>query len=67
VKKYLATSITTGVGASASGGRVAVGGEANSESYFVLKQNTAYLIRATSRADNNALAIIMDWYEEWND
>ena len=52
------------VGASASGGRVAAGGEAASNSYFILKKNTAYLVQATSRADANALAIIMDWYEQ---
>jgi hypothetical protein len=54
------------VGAAASGGRVAVGGEANSRAEFILKQNTAYLIRATSRADGNALSIILDWYEHTN-
>jgi hypothetical protein len=51
------------VGAAASGGRVAAGGEATNNSYFILKQNTAYLVRATSRADGNALSIILDWHE----
>ena len=51
------------IGAAATGGRVAAGGEAASVSYFILKQNTAYLVKATSRAESNALAIIMDWYE----
>ena len=54
------------VGAAATGGRVAVGGEATSNAEFILKQNTAYLVRATSRADGNALAIILDWYEHTN-
>ena len=54
-------------GASASGGRVAVGGAAESREEFILKQNTAYLIQATSRADGNALSIIMSWYEHTNE
>ena len=50
-------------GATASGGRVSVGGGANSRGEFILKQNTAYLIKNTSRADGNALSIIIDGYE----
>jgi len=59
-------ALTEYFGSAASGGRVAVGGEANSRAEFILEQNTAYLIRATSRADGNALSIVMDWYEHTN-
>lgn len=55
--------LTQYFGAAASGGRVAQGGSAQSRGEFVLKQNTAYLIRCTSRADGNALSIVLDWYE----
>lgn len=56
-------TLTQYIGASAVGGRVAEGGGASSRHEFILKQNTAYLLRATSRADGNALSIILDWYE----
>jgi hypothetical protein len=58
-----AAGLTEYVGAASVSGRVAGGGEATSRAEFVLKQNTAYLLRATSRADGNALSIILDWYE----
>lgn len=50
-------------GASSQSGLVSEGGGAGGRHEFILKQNTAYLIRATSRADGNALTIILDWYE----
>jgi len=60
-------SMTQYVGATASGGRVAVGGATGSErEEFILKQNTAYLIRGTSRADGNAISIALSWYEHTN-
>jgi len=58
-----AASLTQYVGASAVGGRVSVGGSAASRNEFILDQNNDYLIRATSRADGNAMSIILDWYE----
>jgi len=58
-----AAGLTQYIGAAATGGRVSEGGGASSRHEFILKQNTAYLIRATSRADGNALSIILDWYE----
>lgn len=58
-----AAGLTQYFGATASGGRVAVGGGASSRAEIILKQNTAYLIRATSAADGNRMAIILDWYE----
>ena len=51
------------IGASATGGRVAVGGGAGGRNEFILDQNSSYLIRAVSRADNNSMSIILDWYE----
>jgi len=56
-------ALTQYIGATSLGGRVEEGGGASSRHEFILKQNTAYLIRATSRADGNALSIILDWYE----
>jgi len=55
--------LTQYVGAAAVGGRVAEGGSTGSRNEFILKQNEDYLIRVTSRADSNALSIILDWYE----
>lgn len=55
------------IGAAASPGKASVGGEpAGGRSEFDLKQNTTYLIKATSRTDNNAISIILDWYEHAN-
>ena len=58
-----AAALTQYFGASATGGRVAQGGSVNTRAEFILKQNTAYLLRCTSRADGNAVSIILDWYE----
>ncbi len=52
------------IGASTSGGRSDTGGAAQGE--LILKQNTAYLLRVTSRANSNALAIILDYSEHIN-
>lgn len=54
------------IGATATGGRVNEGGSSNSRHEFILAQNTAYYILATSRADSNAISIILDWYEHTN-
>jgi len=51
------------IGAAATGGRVAVGGGTGSRGEFILAQNSTYLINVTSRADGNAVSIILDWYE----
>jgi len=50
-------------GASTTNQKVNLGGSASSRHEFVLKKNTAYLIKVTSRADANALTITLDWYE----
>jgi hypothetical protein len=57
------STFTEYIGAAASGGRIAVGGEAGGRGEFILDQDNDYLIRVTSRADGNAISIIMDWYE----
>jgi hypothetical protein len=59
-------TLTQYFGASTAGGRADTGGGASSRAEFILKQNTAYLLRATSRADGNAVSIILDWYEHTN-
>lgn len=59
-------NLTQYIGASASGGRVAEGGGSSSRHEFILDQNSSYYILVTSRADNNAMSIIMDWYEHTN-
>ena len=55
--------LTKYTGASASGGRVAVGGSAASRGEFILSRNSAHLIKVTSRANGNALTVEFDWYE----
>lgn len=52
------------VGAADVAGKVTAGGEASHDNHFILKPGSAYLVRVTSRADLNALAILLDWYEE---
>jgi hypothetical protein len=54
------------VGAATVSGKASAGGEASHDNHFVLKQGAAYLLRVTSRADTNALAILLDWYEEYD-
>ena len=54
------------IGAAASGGRIAVGGESGGRGEFILDQDNDYLIRVTSRADANAVSILMDYYEHTN-
>ena len=51
------------LGSASASGRSDGGGSTGSRAEFILKQNEDYLIRATSRADNNALSIILSWYE----
>ena len=60
------SALTRYIGAATTNGRVNTGGEGGSRAEFILAQNTAYLIRVTSRADANALSIILDWYEHTN-
>jgi len=59
-------ALTQYIGAASTNGRVNTGGGTGSRGEFILAQNTAYLIRVTSRADSNALSIILDWYEHRN-
>ena len=54
------------LGAATQSGKASAGGVTGSRGEFILAQNTAYLIRITSRADSNALSIILDWYEHEN-
>lgn len=56
-------NLTQYMGAASVSGRVAEGGGASSRHEFVLDQANDYLITVTSRADGNALSIILDWYE----
>lgn len=43
--------------------RADVGGSTSSRGEFILRPFEDYLIKLTSRSDNNALSIILDWYE----
>lgn len=61
-----AALLTQYVGSATVSGKAAGGGNATNEAEFILKQNTAYLIRGTSRADGNSVSIILDWYEHTN-
>lgn len=51
------------IGAADGAGTSTTGGSASSREEFILKQGTNYLIRNTSRANNNSLTILLDWYE----
>ena len=42
------------------------GGTARGTSEWLLKPNTAYLLRVTSFADSNVISIEADWYEHVN-
>jgi len=61
-----AGTITEYVGAATVSGRVAAGGHSGGRNELILDQNNDYLIRVTSRADANALTIVLDWYEHTN-
>ena len=54
------------LGSASGNGKVVSGGGASSRHEFILKQNTAYLIRVTSRANSNSLTVLLDWYEHQN-
>ena len=56
--QYIGSATTSGKGDS--------GGSTSSRGEFILQQNTAYLLKLTSRAAANALSIILDWYEHTN-
>ena len=51
------------VGSATANGRSEVGGSLGSRSEFILQPFADYLIKATSRANSNALTITLDWYE----
>ncbi len=51
------------MGAASTSGKTDVGGGTGSRGEFIFAQNLSYLIRITSRADNNALSIILSWTE----
>jgi len=59
-------NLTQYIGSATSKGKSTVGGDTGSRHEFILDQNNDYLIRLTSRADLNALSIILDWYEHTN-
>jgi len=61
-----AASLTQYIGAATTNGRVIEGGGTGSRGEFILKQNSAYYIKVTSRADGNSLSIILNWYEHTN-
>jgi len=56
-------ALTRYIGSASVSGKADVGGSGGSRGEFMLAQNTAYLIRVTSRADANAMSIVLDWYE----
>jgi len=51
------------IGAATTGGRSDTGGSSGGRGEFILKQNSAYLLKMTSRVNSNALSIVLDWYE----
>ena len=54
------------IGSATANGRSTIGGDASSRSEFILVPFVDYLIVLTSRANANALSIILDWYEHAN-
>jgi hypothetical protein len=58
-----AADITRYIGSASASGRTDIGGGAGSRGEFILDQNSDHDILLTSRADNNALSIELDWYE----
>jgi len=51
------------IGSVAVSGKSDVGGSGGSRGEFILARNTNYLIKVTSRANDNAVSIVLDWYE----
>jgi hypothetical protein len=56
-------TLTRYIGSTSVSGKADVGGGAGSRGEFILDQNSAHLIVLTSRVNNNALTIELDWYE----
>ena len=46
-----------------AGSKSKLGGEARSNSEWVLKKNTEYLVRFTSQANSNLISLIFQFYE----
>ena len=61
-----AANLAQYIGSASTSGKADAGGGTGSRGEFILLQNSSYLIRITSRADNNALSIVLDWYEHEN-
>ncbi len=60
------SNLTRYIGAASTSGKADQGGSGGSRHEFILEQNNDYYILVTSRADANALSIILDWYEHVN-
>lgn len=58
-----AADLTRYIGSASVSGKTDIGGGAGTRGEFILAQNSAHDILLTSRADNNALSIELDWYE----
>lgn len=58
-----ASALTRYFGAATTSGKGNAGGTGGNQGEFILARNTAYLIRVTSRADSNALTVILGWNE----
>ncbi len=52
----------TGAGANAH----KAGGEARGDSEIILKVNSTYYLKNTSRADGNTVEVLLEWYENKN-
>ena len=51
------------IGSATANGKSDIGGGTTSRGEFILNPFTDYLITVTSRANSNALTILLDWYE----
>ena len=57
------SNMTRYLGAASVSGKADIGGSGGNRGEFILDQNSAHDILLTSRADNNALTIELDYYE----
>ena len=57
------STLTRYIGSASASGRSDIGGTGGNRGEFKLSRNEDYLIRVTSRADANAMSIVLDYYE----
>jgi hypothetical protein len=51
------------IGNTSQGATTGTGGQGGARNEIILRNNTAYLIRITSRSNGNSCTVVLDWYE----